>query len=99
MLRDCGQDVNGEAIGFREVASDKVNSRFHEGANEVNIPRETIQLGNYQRRLMQAAEPESLGNRRTIISLPALHFHDLLDKLPFPAVQITRDGLPLSFQP
>jgi hypothetical protein len=59
VLRDCGQDVNGEAIGFREVASDEVSSRFHEGANEVNITRETIQLGNYQRRLMQATEPET----------------------------------------
>jgi hypothetical protein len=46
---------------------------------------------------MQAAEPESFGNRWTIIALPALHFHDLLDKLPLPAVQIARNGFPLSF--
>jgi len=47
MLRNRRQDMNGEAIGLREVTSDEIGTRFHERANEMDITREAVKLNNY----------------------------------------------------
>ena len=54
------------------------DARFHEVREEGDVAGETIQLGDYQRSAMLAAELEGGSESRPIIALAALHLQNLL---------------------
>ena len=95
MLRYCGENVHCEPIRFRKVTRDEINTRFHKGADEVHIAGEPIQLCDYQRRLMQAAEPQRFRNLGTVVPFTTFYLDHLLYKRPVSAVQVSADGLTL----
>lgn len=90
--------MHGEAIGLRKVAGDEVDTGFHQGTYEVDVSREPVELGDHQRGVVEATEPEGLRNFGTVIALPALHLDDLLDEPPMTTIQVLVDNLALRLQ-
>ena len=98
MLGNSGQNVHRQPVGLGEVHGNELNTSFHKGANEVDIASEAIKLGNDEGGTVQSAEPESLGNGRAVVSLPAFDLNHFLDECPASAVEVPRNRFALSFE-
>jgi hypothetical protein len=79
VLGDCGKNVYRETIGLGKVNGNEFNSGLHERRNEVDVTGEPINLGDNEDGAMQSAESEGVCDRRTIISLAALHLDHFFD--------------------
>jgi hypothetical protein len=68
MLSDGGQNVNGQPVGFGHVHSHEFYTAFHQPADEMDVARQPVELGDQQRRLVLAAGFERGGLRAVILS-------------------------------
>ena len=74
MLRDGGEDMDGEAVRGRHVHRDEIHAALHQVRNEGDIARQAVEAGNHQHGAALAA----LGQRRVklrAIAVPAPAFN------------------------
>jgi hypothetical protein len=60
VLRHRGQDVHRQPVRGREVAGHEVGLGLHQGADEVHVAAESIQLGDHQGAAVKPAGGQSL---------------------------------------
>lgn len=70
------------------VSRYKADARILQAEQKIRIAGQTIELRNQQPCAVQSAKAQSLGKLRAIVSLAALDFDDLLQELPFAAVEV-----------
>jgi hypothetical protein len=96
MFGNCGQDVERETIGLREIAAHEVNLAVHERRDERYIATEPVQLRDDQSCPMSLAGRERFGKLRPIAALAALDLDEFADQLPRATIQIVGDRFSLS---
>ena len=79
MLGDSGQNVDRETVGRRHVGGDKVNAVVLQAADERDGPSEPIELGDRQRRFVDATIAKGRFKGRAIWSTTALDLLVLSD--------------------
>jgi hypothetical protein len=55
MLRNCGQDVNGETVGGRHIDRYELAVTVHQSGDEMDITGKSVELCDDQSCLLQAA--------------------------------------------
>src|SRR4051794_1797118 len=75
MLRDGRKNMNRQPRGLRHVASNEINTRFHEVGNEGDVTRQPVKMSNQQYGEVLAAFFERSKERWPVgVILPALDF-------------------------
>jgi hypothetical protein len=97
MLRESGQDMNGQPVRQREIDRFERDVSVQKAGNEGHIPSKPVQLSNHECGFMDAAICQSGGKLRTVTTTPAFDFRELADE--FCAVQVGLDRLLLSLNP
>src|ERR1017187_4054533 len=59
MLRNCGQDVNGETVGGRHIDRYELAVTVHQSGDEMDITGKSVELCDDQSCLLQAAFSQS----------------------------------------
>jgi hypothetical protein len=87
MFSHGSEDVDGEAVGLREVTRNELHSRLHECADEGDVAGEAVELGNDKGRIVNAAEFQSLRESGTVGTLSRLNLSHLSNEGPRPTVE------------
>jgi hypothetical protein len=98
MLSDCSQYVNREPVCLGEVNDNELDTGLHHRRDEMHVACETIQLCNYERGTVNAADAEGLSECGPFILLTAFDLCELRDPLPVFAVHVRSYGFLLRFE-
>jgi hypothetical protein len=91
MLCDGGQDVNREFVRMWIVHRDELNTRVHQGRDESEIARQSVELRNHQLGLVSLASSQRLYEFGALVAFAG----ELADQRPAAAVQIIVNSLAL----
>jgi hypothetical protein len=94
-LCDHGHDVNGQAIGFRHVASNELDTGLLEACQKMDIAPEAVELRHEQYGARAPGVVHRLSELGAALRLAALDLGVLAEHLPMAAVQEIDDRLAL----
>src|SRR5262245_2359147 len=95
MLGNSSQDVNGKPTGIRHITAYEIHLDLHQPGDQVNVACQSVELGNDQLGLVLFAGRNRLGQLRAIFSFAAFDLDELIEQLPFAAVEIVLHRLAL----
>ena len=97
MFCNRGKDMNGEAIGLREIDRLEFDAGVHEVGYKGDVAGKAVELGDYQGGFVNPACRQGFGELRSVRTTAAFDFRELADGLC--AVQVRLHGPPLSLKP
>ena len=98
MLGDGGEDLDRQLGGVWGVASDKLDATLLQRADEEDVAREPVELGDDQGRVAQPAGRECGGDLRPVVALAALDLLKLGDDHTLGDRDVARDRLALGIE-
>ena len=73
VLRDGGQDVDGELVGVRVIDGDELDAAVHQRGDEGEVAGQPVELGDDELGLVLAAGGQCLGQFGAVCAFAALH--------------------------